>query len=112
MRLYNYDAYINVAGGIKISETASDLAVITAIASSYKGKKLDSRCVVLGEVGLTGEIRSVNGIDKRINEAVKMGYTKAIIPNVNLKSAMQYENQIEIIGVSAISQAIEEALVK
>lgn len=112
MRLYNYDAYINVAGGIKIAETACDLAVICAIASSFKGKKLDDKCIVVGEVGLTGEIRSVNGIDKRINEAVKMGYTKAIIPQVNVKSVSQFSEQIDIVGVTNITSAIEEALSK
>ncbi|MFA5340998.1 MAG: DNA repair protein RadA [Clostridia bacterium] len=112
MKLYNHDAYINVAGGIKISETACDLAVVSAIASSYKGKKADSSCVIIGEVGLTGEIRSVNGIDKRINEAVKMGYAKAIVPKVNLKSVMHFNDQINIVGVSDVYHAIEESLVK
>ena len=112
MKLYNHDAYINVAGGIKISETACDLAVVSAIASSYQGKKADSSCVIIGEVGLTGEIRSVNGIDKRINEAVKMGYAKAIVPKVNLKSVMHFNDQINIVGVSDVYHAIEESLVK
>ncbi|HNZ41604.1 MAG TPA: DNA repair protein RadA [Clostridia bacterium] len=112
MRLYNYDAYINVAGGIKVNETASDLAVIVAIASSYKGKKAYEQCVVIGEVGLTGEIRSVNGMDKRINEAVKMGYTKAIIPKVNVKAVSQFKDKIEIIGVENVAKAIEASLQK
>lgn len=112
MRLYNYDAYINVAGGIRISETASDLAVISAIASSFKGIKIDTDCVIIGEVGLTGEIRSVTGIDKRIREAVKMGYKKAVIPKVNLRSVKEFQDKIVIIAVSDIRSALEAALAK
>ncbi len=105
--LYNQDAYVNVAGGIKINETAGDLAVVMAVVSSHKGKKIDSETVVIGEVGLTGEIRSVNGIDKRINEAVKMGYKRAIVPKVNVKSLNSYKDKIDIYGVSDLSQALE-----
>jgi len=83
-----------------------------AIASSYKGKKAYEQCVVIGEVGLTGEIRSVNGMDKRINEAVKMGYTKAIIPKVNVKAVSQFKDKIEIIGVENVAKAIEASLQK
>ena len=112
MKLYNHDAYINVAGGIKINETACDLAAVVAIASSYKGKKADNECVIIGEVGLTGEIRSVNGMDKRINEAVKMGYKRAVIPKVNVKSVNNFKDQIDIIGVSDVAHAIEVSLQK
>jgi len=112
MKLYNHDAYINVAGGIKVNETACDLAVVVAIASSYTGRKADGGCVVIGEVGLTGEIRSVNGIDKRINEVVKMGYTKAVIPKANIKSVSNFKDQISIIGVSDVAHAIDASLTK
>jgi DNA repair protein RadA/Sms len=112
MKLYNHDAYINVAGGIKVNETACDLAVVVAIASSYTGRKADGGCVVIGEVGLTGEIRSVNGIDKRINEVVKMGYTKAVIPKANIKSVSNFKDQISIIGVSDVAHAIDTSLTK
>ena len=97
---------------IKVNETACDLAVVVAIASSYTGRKADGGCVVIGEVGLTGEIRSVNGIDKRINEVVKMGYTKAVIPKANIKSVSNFKDQISIIGVSDVAHAIDASLTK
>lgn len=78
------DAYVNVLGGLKITEPACDLGIVCAIASSFREKPVDHKTVFVGEVGLTGEIRSVSHIDKRINEAVRMGFNKCIIPKGNM----------------------------
>ena len=74
------DVYINIVGGLQTKEPAMDLGIITSIASSYSDYAIDSKTIVMGEVGLTGEVRRVSFIDKRINEAAKLGFKKAIIP--------------------------------
>lgn len=78
------DAYVNVLGGLKITEPACDLGIVCAIASSFREKAVDNKTVFIGEVGLTGEIRSVSHIDKRINEAARMGFDKCVIPKGNM----------------------------
>ena len=83
LMLGNQDVYLNVVGGIKINEPALDLGVIMAVASSLKNKAIDNTCVAIGEVGLTGEIRAVNLIEKRLKEAEKLGFKKCIIPENN-----------------------------
>ncbi|MCT4632064.1 MAG: DNA repair protein RadA [Firmicutes bacterium] len=101
------DAYVNVVGGLKITEPAIDLGVIASIASSFKNKSVNKDVILFGEVGLTGEVRRVNSVDRRINEAKRMGFKKCIIPKENL---IGYENEkeIEVIGVRTIEQAFEE----
>ncbi len=76
-----YDVFINIAGGIKISETAADLAIIAAILSSFRNRAISEETIFLGEVGLTGEIRDVIMLDNRLKEAASQGFTKAIIPS-------------------------------
>lgn len=78
--IQNMDVYINVAGGLKITEPAADLAVISAVISAYTGKPVPEETAAIGEIGLTGEIRNVNQIDKRIAELEKMGFKKCIVP--------------------------------
>lgn len=104
MQLQNQDAYVNIIGGLKIDEPAVDLGVILAISSSFKNMAIDPTMVALGEVGLTGEVRSVQFIEKRIMEAQKMGFKKCIIPKSNLKGLKVKE--IEIIGVSTLYEAL------
>ena len=97
------DAYINVAGGIRINEPALDLALVAAILSSYRNQPLDSDIILFGEVGLTGEVRGVNMIGQRIVEAVKMGYKTCILPQVNVVSIDEtISSQIKLIGISNI----------
>lgn len=105
MHLQNSDAYINIIGGIQIKEPAIDLGVVCAIASSFKDVPIDPKTVVLGEVGLTGELRTVSFIDKRIKEASKLGFTKAVIPKANLKG-LERHGDIKVIGVSNIEEAL------
>lgn len=109
LHMQNSDAYINIVGGIQIREPAIDLGIICALASSFKDVRLDPKTVVLGEVGLTGELRTVSFIEKRIKEASKLGFTKAIIPEANLKG-LENSKDIEVIGVSNIEQALKIVL--
>ncbi len=102
------DAYINVAGGIRINEPALDLALVAAILSSYRNQPLDSTVILFGEVGLTGEVRGVNMIGQRVAEAVKMGYKACILPQVNVSSVdKKLAAQIKLIGVSNIRGILE-----
>lgn len=104
MPIYNQDVFINVAGGMKITETSADLAILLVIASSYQDKKIPANWLVFGEVGLNGEIRPVaNGIE-RVQEAVKHGFTKAIIPKAN---AVKKIENIEVIAVTKLAEALE-----
>lgn len=85
IRLSDSDAYVNVAGGMRITEPALDLAIITAIMSSHSGKAMDDRTVIFGEVGLVGEVRAVPQAEKRVAEALKTGYQTCILPEANKK---------------------------
>lgn len=89
LQLYNYDAYVNVVAGIKIDEPACDLGIVCAIASSFKNQPVDSGMVMIGEIGLTGEIRGVSQVDKRIMEAMRIGFKGCVIPADNMKLAGQ-----------------------
>lgn len=103
------DIFVNVAGGIKIDEPAADLGIIIAIASSFKDIPVEERIVVLGEVGLVGEVRAVNYAERRVKEAAKLGFKKCIVPNGNLKELSQIKD-IEIVDVRMIREAIENCL--
>ncbi|MBQ0043222.1 MAG: DNA repair protein RadA [Lachnospiraceae bacterium] len=100
------DAYVNLAGGIRITEPALDLGIALAVASSFKNRVIDEKTVAFGEVGLSGEVRSVNMAQQRINEAAKLGFTRCLIPYVNLKN-LRCPDEIEVIGVKSVSDAIE-----
>lgn len=104
-----HNVFINVAGGIKVIEPAADLAVCVSIASSLTDKVVDNQTIVIGEVGLGGEIRSVGHIEKRIAEAQKLGFKTAIVPNGNLKS-LKNSDSIKIIPVENVKDAIEKLL--
>lgn len=94
------DAYINVAGGMRISEPALDLAVVFAILSSYKNKAVPERTIVFGEVGLTGEVRAVSMAAGRVAEAAKLGYAQCILPHANLEGIKK--NRKEFNGISLV----------
>lgn len=83
LQMSDCDAYVNVAGGMRINEPAIDLAIVSAILSSYKNTAIDSRTIIFGEVGLTGEIRAVNMAEQRVTEAAKLGFELCILPSVN-----------------------------
>ena len=100
------DVYLNVVSGIKIAEPAIDLGVVLACTSSYKNVSIPQDVVVIGEVGLTGEVRAVNMIEKRIKEAEKLGFKKIIIPESN-KKLLKDNFKLDIIGVKNINEAIK-----
>jgi len=99
------DVFVNVVGGVKVSETSADLALLLAIVSSFRDKPLPKDLVVFGEVGLAGEIRPVPAGQERLREAAKHGFSRAIVPRANLPKA-KIEG-IEIIGVTKIDQALD-----
>ncbi len=100
------DIYVNIAGGMKINEPAIDLAIALAIYSSEKDIPVDAGTIVFGEIGLSGEVRSVSMAEQRVNEAKKLGFKKAIIPSSNLGNASSVSG-IEVIGVSNIKEAVD-----
>ena len=108
MPLGGQDIYLNVVSGIKLVEPAADLGAVLSIASVFRNIPINKELVAVGEVGLTGEIRSVNLIDKRIKEAEKMGFKTIIIPESN-KKLLKEKYKIDIIGVSNINEAIKKA---
>ena len=107
--LSNQDAYVNVVSGIKLDEPAADLAIALAIASSFKNTPVSKELVAIGEVGLTGEIRSVSQVEKRVKEAERMGFSEVLVPQCSLKQ-IKYKPSINVIGVKTIREAIEKAL--
>jgi len=109
LRLSAHNVFLNIAGGIKIDEPAIDLAVCVAVASSLKNLPAKNNFVVLGEVGLGGEIRSVGHIEKRIQEAEKLGFENVVIPKNNIKT-IKGKNNIKLISVDDITTAIEKIL--
>lgn len=109
MQLQTSDVYVNVAGGLKLDEPASDLGVTMAIASSFKNLYIDPKTVLIGEIGLTGEVRGVNFIEKRIIEAQKTGFEKCIVPKENIRG-IEITPNINVIGVDNIYEALDEVL--
>ncbi|HED05497.1 MAG TPA: DNA repair protein RadA, partial [Ignavibacteria bacterium] len=105
LRFSSNNVFINIAGGIKIAEPAVDLAVCCSIASSLLNRVIDNKTVIIGEVGLGGEVRSVSHVAKRIQDAEKLGFKKILIPYNNLKS-LEYSNKIEIVSIQNLLQAI------
>ncbi|WP_352419803.1 DNA repair protein RadA [Proteiniborus sp.] len=109
LEMQSYDAYINIVGGIQIKEPALDLGIVCALASSFKDKLIDSKTIAIGEVGLTGELRTVSFIEKRLKEASKLGFKTAVVPKANLKGLDKIED-INIIGVTNIIDALDIVL--
>ena len=105
LNLGHQDIFFNVAGGIRVDEPGADLGIIVAIASSLLNKAIPFKCILLGEVGLTGEIRSINQPEIRLIEAKKMGFDKAILPKNNIRH-IKYKD-LEIIGVKVIKEAFQ-----
>lgn len=101
------DAYVNIAGGIKVSEPALDLATVMAIISSFRNKSIDEKMVIFGEVGLSGEIRAVNLAQQRVLEAKKLGFSTVVLPKSNINSTILAIKGIEVIGVSDLREAMD-----
>ncbi len=107
LNLGQSDVFVNIAGGIKIDEPAVDAGIAVSITSSLRDVPVDSSTVAVGEIGLGGEIRTVGQIEKRIQEASKLGFKRIIVPQNNLKS-VKTQGEIEIVGVEKIEEAIKE----
>ena len=109
LRLGSYDVFVKVAGGLRLDEPAVDLAIILAVASSFRNCPIDDQVVVVGEVGLGGEVRSISQIERRVNEAERLGFKSVYLPQENLKSISQ-NFQIEKVGVSSIQEVLQALL--
>jgi len=108
LNLQGEDIFVNLAGGIKITEPALDLAVAAAIAGSFQNKVIDPLTVLVGEVGLTGEVRSVMRLDARIVEAKRLGFKRCVIPH-SAKSAKNLPDEgIELSFVKNLSEVFEQ----
>jgi len=111
LQMHRCDVFVSVAGGMKIQEPAIDLAMLLAIASSFLEKPVESNVAVVGEVGLAGEVRAIPRIETRIKEAILMGFKKFVIPKRNFKGLdRKFFDQIEIVGVNLVDEAIAELL--
>lgn len=106
MLLQAQDAYIKVAGGVKLDEPAIDLAILTSIVSSYKDQSVNGTDCFIGEVGLTGEVRRVSRIEQRVQEAAKLGFKRVFIPSSNL-GGWDYPKGIEVVGVETIKDVLK-----
>lgn len=104
--LSNYDAYVNIAGGIRINEPAVDLGIVLALVSSYKNRPVSEDVLVFGEVGLSGEVRAVNMPEQRVSEAKKLGFQTCILPAVSLDAVKNIQG-IKMLGVKSINEAID-----
>lgn len=107
----NHDVYLNIAGGLKLSEPAIDLGIIATVSSAYKNVPIPQTTVIMGEVGLTGEVRRINLIEKRLKEAEKLGFKTCIIPENN-KKGLKDEYKLDIIGVKNIGEALRKLGIK
>ncbi len=107
LSLGSQDVYLNVVGGMKINEPSIDLGIICVSASSYKNISIPKDTVIMGEVGLTGEVRRINLIEKRLKEAEKLGFKTCIIPESN-KKVLKDEYKLDIIGVKNIQEAMKK----
>lgn len=101
LKLADCDAYVNIAGGIKMNEPAMDLGIVLALISSYKDKPVDEKTICFGEVGLSGEVRAVNMAEQRVQEAKKLGFEVCILPEV-CRAAMPQVTGIRLVGVNSI----------
>ena len=101
------DAYVNLTGGMRLSEPSIDLAVIAALVSSYRNQVIDEHTIIFGEVGLTGEVRGVAQAEVRIKEAEKMGFTRCIVPKSNCDSIKELKPGIQVVGVAGIMELMD-----
>jgi DNA repair protein RadA/Sms len=107
MHLMGHDIFVNVAGGVKIDEPAVDMGIVAAVASSFLDRPIQKETIIFGEVGLTGEVRAVSHVETRVAEAIKMGFTRCLVPHSNLKRMTEIKG-IELIGIKTVSEAMEE----
>ncbi|MBU0492783.1 MAG: DNA repair protein RadA [Chloroflexi bacterium] len=111
LRLHNQDVFVNVVGGLKINEPAADLGVALAIASSFREQPIAPDLAVMGEVGLSGELRSVGHLERRVKEAAKLGFKRCLVPNLARRAQLTVDD-VEIVRARTIDEALEVAIQK
>ena len=110
MKLGDCDAYVNIAGGIKMNEPAIDLGIVLAVMSSYKDRPIDEKVICFGEVGLSGEVRAVSMAEQRVSEAAKLGFEICILPAVCLESGDESWKKMKgmkLVGVRTVKDALD-----
>jgi DNA repair protein RadA/Sms len=110
LRLSDQDVFVNIVGGLRVGEPAADLAVATAIASSFRNKPVSADLVLVGEVGLSGELRSVGHVEARLNESAKLGFKRCVLPR-SIQRAVGEDAPLELMGARSVTEAVEMALV-
>ena len=106
LKFYENDVYVNVAGGLRLDEPSADLSIAMALISGITDRVIPDELIAFGEIGLSGEVRAVSHIDYRVKEAVRLGFTKIVLPKKNITSALQVPENVELIGVTNIYQAL------
>ena len=106
LQMSDCDAYVNLAGGMRIVEPAIDLGIAMAVVSSFKNRAIDAGTIAFGEIGLSGEVRGVSMVEQRAAEAAKLGFTTCIVPEVNISHMKRVEG-IRIIGVRTVRDAVD-----
>jgi DNA repair protein RadA/Sms len=106
LHLGGSDIFINVAGGVRVEEPAVDLGVVAAMASSFLDRPVDSRTVILGEVGLTGEVRAVSQMEVRVKEAARLGFSRCLVPKTNT-SQLKSVTKMEVRTISSLKELLE-----
>jgi DNA repair protein RadA/Sms len=114
MDLHDQDIFVNIVGGMRVDEPAADLAIACAITSSYRNRPVWADLAIMGEVGLSGELRSVGQLARRLNEASKLGFKRALMPRstIQRRTGDALPKDIEVIGVRTLQEALDVALVK
>ena len=106
LKFYENDVYINVAGGLHLDEPSADLSIAMALISGITDRVIPDELIAFGEIGLSGEVRAVSHIDYRVKEAVRLGFTKIVLPKKNMTSSLKVPSGVELIGVNNIYQAL------
>lgn len=106
LKFYENDVYLNVAGGIRLDEPSADLSIAMALISGITDKVIEDNIIAFGELGLSGEVRAVSHIDYRVKEAVRLGFTKILLPAKNLQRSLKVPDGVELVGVSNIYQVL------
>ena len=112
LKFYENDVYINVAGGIHLDEPSADLSIAMALISGITDKVIPDNLIAFGELGLSGEVRAVSHIEYRVKEAVRLGFTKIILPKKNLTSSLKVPSSVELCGVTSIYEVLVHMLPK
>ena len=106
LKFYENDVYLNVAGGIRLDEPSADLSIAMALISGITDRVIPDDLIAFGEIGLSGEVRAVSHIEYRVKEAVRLGFTKIVLPQKNITSSLKTPENVELLGVSNIYQVL------